>query len=118
MKAWLIILLILQVSALSGPVCGNHLTTAESMDCCKKGHHQDGTGLQDPHSAKCCATCDMGKAQGTRPHDSHHLVVQGDAVPVQFIEVEDAPFINFADAQQFSSPSPPDIFLLDRSIRI
>ena len=115
MKSVLIFLLILQAVALAGPVCGTHLTVAESMDCCEKGHHQD-SGMRDDHATACCSTCDTGKTQILK----QQIPFQAVLVPQEFIPVETVDQVGFqSDFFQHSiTPSPPDIFLADRSLRI
>jgi hypothetical protein len=117
MKIALVVLLILQAVALAGPVCGNHLTPAESMDCCEKGHDQNGGGMRDDHATNCCSTCDTGKTQILKRQDPIQPIVQ--SVAIEIIPVAGTEILtDVVTFQQPVTPSPPDIFLLDRSIRI
>ena len=118
MKTALILLLVLQFVVLAGPVCGNHMTTAESMDCCEKGHQSEGKGIGDAHASDCCATCDIGKSQGTMRQDHNQPVPQ--LVVLHFVaaNVATLPQMAVYGFDCPASPSPPDIFLLDRSLRI
>ena len=113
----LIFLLVLQAVALAGPVCGNHLTVAESMDCCEKGHNEDSSGMRDDHATACCSTCDTGKTQIVKKQEP----VQPIPAPISELftlqTLAHLPF-EFETFQQSVSPSPPDIFLFDRSFRI
>lgn len=117
MKSVLIFLLILQAVALAGPVCGTHLTVAESMDCCEKGHNRDGDGMRDDHATTCCSTCDIGKVQILKQQIAFQavLVSTEEFIPVQTL---DPVAFQIESFHQFISPSPPDIFLADRSFRI
>lgn len=117
MKIALIALLILQAVALAGPVCGNHLTPAESMDCCEKGHSQNGGGMRDDHSTNCCSTCDTGKTQILTRQDPVQPVVHSVAIEITSVAGSDI-LTEIVTVQQPVTPSPPDIFLLDRSLRI
>jgi hypothetical protein len=117
MKIALIVLLVLQAIALAGPVCGTHLTTAESMDCCQKGHNHDSAGMRDDHATACCSTCGTGKVQLLKQQESIQPALDA---TVELVSVEI--LVHPADKVEFSegsvSPSPPDIFLFDRSLRI
>ncbi|MCI0415027.1 hypothetical protein L0222_19825 [bacterium] len=116
MKTALILLLLLQAFALAGPVCGNHLTTAESMDCCEKGHSHDTAGMRDDHATACCSSCNTGKTQILKQQGPVHPVIVP-ATEIVSVEISnDLPW--WIDSFDPSiSPSPP-IFLLDRSLRI
>ena len=118
MKTVLIVLLILQAVAMAGPVCGNHLTTTESMDCCEKGHNHDGSGMRDDHATACCSTCDTGKTQILKKQDPIQPVVHALTFEVISAEVSDSLPTEIIGVRHSISPSPPDIFLLDRSFRI
>jgi hypothetical protein len=118
MRIALVFALILQAIALAGPVCGNHLTTAESMDCCEKGHNHDGSGMRDDHSTSCCSSCETGKTQILKRQEPIQPVVQASIFEIPSVEVPDDLSDQTVLLQHSVSPSPPDIFLLDRSLRI
>jgi len=122
MRIAVILMLLLQSFAFSGPVCGNHATTAESMDCCVKGHNAGGdTAFRDPHSRTCCASCDMGKASAIKRQDNGPTHI----LPAQVLSILSIPvMLNAAmplasfDSKHEYPPGPPDIFLIDRPLRI
>jgi hypothetical protein len=117
MKKVLVFLLVLQAVALAGPVCGNHLTVSESMDCCEKGHNHDGSGMRDDHATSCCSSCDTGKTQLLKKQEPIQPVL---TPAIELITIQTFGHLPYEiDAFQHSiSPSPPDIFLFDRSLRI
>jgi hypothetical protein len=120
-KFLLILLLALQSFAYGGPVCGNHSSTMESMDCCKKGHDQMGTAAAgDSHAEDCCSTCDMGKASSVKAQKQQPLVVDALVSVISFDVPATASNVRQLECehQQFHSYSPPEIFLLNESFRI
>lgn len=123
MKTFLIYLVLVNFSFVTGPVCGHHQTTVESMACCEKGHHDNsnGPGLSDAHSSSCCADCDMGKFQGIKKQDQTQLLVSFEPIAHLNTVSPDLSFTYNMEAlasEPIASSSPPEIFLLDRSIRI
>ena len=116
MKKIIVFLLVLQAVALAGPVCGNHLTVAESMDCCEKGHNEAGSGMRDDHATACCSTCDTGKTQILKKQEPVQPI-PGPTVELFTVQTL-AHLSHVVGFQQSVSPSPPDIFLFDRSLRI
>ena len=122
LKVLLILLLAMQSFAYAGPVCGNHVSTMESMDCCKKGHDRMGPSpaAGDSHAEDCCSTCDMGKASSVKAQKQEPLVTDATVSVVSF----DVPVLALnvrqleCEHQQFHSYSPPEIFLLNETFRI
>lgn len=117
MKIVLIFFLVLQAVALAGPVCGTHLTTAESMDCCQKGHNHESAGMRDDHATACCSTCGTGKVQILKQQESIHTPLDA-TVELVSVEILVHPSERVEFFECSVSPSPPDIFLFDRSLRI
>ena len=122
MRIAVILLLLFQSFAFSGPVCGNHATTAESMDCCVKGHNDgDGPAFRDPHSGTCCASCDMGKASAIKRQDngSRHILAAQVLSILSIPEMQNAAMpVAFFDAKHEYPPGSRQIFLIDRPLRI
>lgn len=121
----IILILVMQSFLYAGPVCGNHITTAESMACCEKGHGDSGDGpfIVDDHANSCCATCDMGKAQAIDRQKGKQLLLNSqDALPAFSSSI---PITGISESletdwsyQKFSSFSSPELFLLKQSFRI
>jgi len=122
MRVVVVFMLLLQSFAFSGPVCGNHATTAESMDCCVKGHNDSrAPAFRDPHSGKCCASCDMGKASAIKRQDNDPTQISvARALSILSIPVMHnlAMPVAFLDAKHEYPPGPPEISLIDRPLRI
>jgi hypothetical protein len=120
-KVLLIVLLALQSFAYAGPVCGNHVSTMESMDCCKTGHDQMGTAAAgDSHAEDCCSTCDMGKASSVKAQKQEPAVANTLVSLISFDIPASESDLRQQDweHQQFHSYSPPEIFLLNDTFRI
>jgi len=117
-RLFLVLLLALQSVAYAGPVCGNHITTKESMDCCEKGHDQtEGAAAADSHSEECCSTCDLGKTNGIKLQKADPMITS--AISSDFPLLIAAPISHPDwDPQRFHSYSPPELFLLNESFRI
>ena len=120
-KVLLILVLALQSFAYAGPVCGNHVSTMESMDCCKKGHDRMETASAgDSHAEDCCSTCDMGKASSVKAQKQEQLLVEVAVSTISF----DVPMVSTNvrqqnwEPRQFHSYSPPEIFVLNETFRI
>jgi hypothetical protein len=119
MKILMVVTLLLQSLAFSGVVCGNHVTTAESMACCEKGHNDGASGIHDPHSATCCASCDMGKTSAIKRQD--HVFIE----VTQTISSTIIPLMLDTKETQFSfelkheyPPGGSEILLLKQTLRI
>ena len=120
----LVILLFLQSFAYAGSVCGEHLTAAESADCCQKGHISPSgkTTLTDSTATSCCGSCDSSKSQLLKRQDLQisavHIVtnISDDVVVMPKVV---SPFV-FADfhRRRASHSDPPKLFLLKESFLI
>ena len=122
-KLAIFFLLVLQAFAYAGPVCGDHLTAAESMACCKKAHPDtSGLSISDSDANACCGSCDMGKTQAIKRQD--HLSLQNIAflAPAVFATASSiiVPELAISEwsQQKFTSHDPPEILLLTQSFRI
>src|SRR5262245_8784795 len=120
--AILLFVLVLQLFAYVGPICGDHLTAAESMDCCKKGHIDATTAVTENSAASCCGSCDFSKAQVIRRQELNlsalHFVAPVSFDPVITTEpTSDFTFFNFHKRKD-SLSDPPEVFLLVESFRI
>jgi hypothetical protein len=119
MKVLVIVALLLQIFIFSGSLCGNHVTTSESMACCEKGHNDGAAGIHDPHSATCCASCDMGKTSAIKPQDHVYIEV------TQAISSTIIPFMLDTEESKFPydlkhqyPPGGSETLLLKQTLRI
>src|SRR5262245_42497560 len=120
LKVLLVLLLAMQSFAYAGPVCGNHTTTMEAMDCCKKGHVEKTSTAGDTHAEECCGTCDMGKASGLKAQKQDTVLINS---LVSILSFEVALSVSHSQPQewgpqQFQSYSPPLIYLLNDTFLI
>ena len=119
----LLILVLLQPFVYAGPVCGNHLTAAESMACCESGHSNAAkTGITDNSSNSCCGSCDFSKAQLLKRHELNlaalHLATPLPSIPIVESErLADLAFYDFHRQKAYLS-DPPEAFLLNETFRI
>ena len=120
MKLLLVIALLAQLFAFAGPVCGNHVSTKDSMACCEKGHNDRKDGIHDPHSAACCNSCDMGKTAGIKKQEvvSVQLAEKASALEVPAVHTMGVWSIFFRDAKHEYPPGRSDIPLLKQPLRI
>jgi hypothetical protein len=122
-KVLLIILLLMQGFVYAGPVCGNHLTAMESMDCCKKGHVDlSAKGISDSAATSCCGTCGVGKAQLLKGQElnlsTFHTIASVDFEPPAETEILSAFVFYDWHRQRAYLSDPPKLFLLKESFRI
>lgn len=122
MQTTFVYLILVNFLLVTGPVCGNHQTTVEAMACCEKGHNDvTRPGLSDAHSSSCCADCDMGKFQGIKKQDQTRLFISFEPVAFLSNANPDLTLPLSMEALAFEPigfSSPPEVFLLDRSLRI
>jgi len=119
-----VVLLILQSFAYAGSVCGEHLTAAESADCCQRGHLSPSgkTTLTDSTATSCCGSCDSSKTQFLKAQDLQMSAVYfvtniSDDLVVMPEIVSSFIFVNF-HRRRTSHSDPPKLFLLKESFRI
>src|SRR5262245_49487217 len=81
-----IFVVVMHAAIFTGPVCGGHLNTMESIACCEKGHDQT-SNHGDMHATNCCSNCDMGKgSSATNTHNDssaflrHYSKISADLV--------------------------------------
>ena len=118
----LLLVLVLQSFAYAGPICGNHLTAAESMACCESGHQKTAHhGITDSGSATCCGNCDLGTAQVIKRQEQNHSSVQSAVMHVQIpaiAELDSERAYENPHRKKPASTNRPEAFLLNQSFLI
>lgn len=122
-KVAILLFVLLQASAYAGFACGNHLTAAETMDCCKKGHTDPNElSISDSDANACCGSCEIGRNQAIKRQDRvlslNDLTVAPAVLPtVCVVTVPEVASSEWSE-QKFILLKPPEILLLTQSFRI